>query len=258
MAPRPLVLALLLAVTAGACTSEPKVDPAEAAAKRERDLANGRVRLRDGKIDDAADLFQGVLAAEPKNAHALYGMGRVKYERSEYDASVDLLQKAIAEDGSVAEFHAALGTTLAIQKKHAEAAAAFAQAFKIEGDNGDYGLNWGKNLNLAKKYPEAEEALRQVAEVDRKARFVLSELGDALREQGKLDEALVTYMRAQTENPDDKMAFAGAALVYEAKGDVKHALDQWSTYIRMDCCSDYSKDVARKKMIELKLPEEAG
>ena len=258
MAPRSLVLALLLAVTAGACSSEPQVDPAEVAAKRERDLANGRTRLRDSKIDEAEALFKNVLATDPKNAHALHGLGRVKYERSQYDESVDLLQKAIAEDASVAEFHASLGTTLAIQKKHAEAAAAFGKAFELEGENGDYGLNWGKNLNLAKKYAEAEEVLRKVAEVDRKARFVLCELGDALREQGKLDEALVTYMKAQTENADDKMAYAGAALVYEAKGDIKHALDQWSTYIRMDCCSDYSKDVARKKMLELKLPEGEG
>ncbi|MEZ4451019.1 MAG: tetratricopeptide repeat protein [Nannocystaceae bacterium] len=258
MALRPLVLALLVAATASACKSEPKVDPAEVAAKRDRDLANAKIRLRDGKIDDAEILLKNVLATDPKNAQALYGMGRVKYERSQYDESADLLQKAIAEDGNVAEFYASLGTTLAIQKKYAEAAAAFGKAFKLEGENGDYGLNWGKNLNLAKKFAEAEEALRQVAEVDVKARFVYCELGDALREQGKLDEALVTYMKAQTENPDDKMAHAGAAFVYEAKGDVKHALDEWSTYIRMDCCSDFSKDVARKKMVELKLPEGSG
>jgi len=248
---RPFLLAILLASTASACQSKPEVDPAELAAKLERDLEKARVRLRDGKVDDAKLLYQNVLDHQPDNPEALYGMGRVAYEKSDNDRAQKLLEKAVAAKADVADYHAALGAVFVSKKSYAEAAAAYGKAFELDGDNGDYGLKQGENLNEAKKFAEAEAVLRKVAEVDIKARFVLSELGHALREQGNLDEALTTYMKAQTENPDDKMAYAGAALVYEAKDDNKHALDQWSTYIRMDCCSEYSETVARKKMMEL-------
>ena len=258
MALRSILLAFLLATTASACKSEPEIDPAEVAAKMKRDLDNARIRLRDGKIDDAKILYDNVLKADPNNADALYGMGRVMYEKSNNDKAAELLEKAIAADGGVADYHAALGAVYVSQKKPAEAAAAYGKAFELAPENGDYGLKQGENLNLAKKYAEAEAVLRKVAEVDVKARFVYTSLGDALREQGNLDEALTTYMKAQIENPDDKMARAGAAFVYEAKGDIKHALDEWSQYIRMDCCSEYSENVARKKMLELKPDDAAG
>lgn len=248
---RPLLLAFLIATTASACKGEPEVDPAEVAAQHQRNLDNARIRLRDGKIDDAKILYQSVLQADPKNPEALYGMGRVLYERSKYDKAQDLLEQAIAGKSDVADYHAALGAVLVSKEAFAEAASAYGKAFELDGAKGDYGLKQGENLNKAKKFAEAEVVLRKVVKVDIKARFVLSALGDSLREQGNLDEALNTYMKAQIENPDDKMAFAGAAFVYEAKDDNKHALDQWSNYIRMDCCSEFSESVARKKMIEL-------
>mgnify|MGYP005850980687 CR=1 FL=1 len=251
MALRSLVLAILLATQASACKPEPKVDPTEDAAKRKRDLDNARIRLRDGKLDEAEILYQNVLAGEPENPAALHGLGRVRFERKDYPKACELIGKAIAADGNVAEYHASLGDCNAWQDKHAEAAAAYGKAFALDGQNGDYGLKQGVQLKHSKDFVKAEEVLRKVVEVDVKARFVLCELGDVLREQGRLDEALTSYMKAQIENPDDKMAYAGAALTYEAKGDAKHALDQWSTYIRMDCCSEYSKTVAREKMIQL-------
>ena len=93
----------------------------------------------------------------------------------------------------------------------------------------------------------------KVAELDPRAPSVNTELGDALREQDKLDDALKHYMKAQNVNRSDKRAHAGAAMVYEKKGDNKHALDEWSSYIQMDCCSDFSKTVAQKKIESLKV-----
>jgi tetratricopeptide (TPR) repeat protein len=48
---------------------------------------------------------------------------------------------------------------------------------------------------------------------------VYTELGDTLREQGKLDEALKAYMKALIEHAGDKTAHAGAAQVYELQNN---------------------------------------
>ena len=137
--------------------------------------------------------------------------------------------------------------------KHAEAAEAYGKAFELVPDNSDYGLHYGRELKRAGKFDEAEGVLRKVAELDPKAQFVFTELGDVLREKNQLDESLKTYMKAQNTYPSNREAFAGAALTYEAKGDNKNALDEWSTYITMDCCSDFSKNVAQKKVETLKV-----
>ena len=125
-------MALLLASTASACQSKPEVDPAELAAKLERDLDKARVRLRDGKVDDAKALYQNVIDNQPDNVEALYGLGRVAYEKSDNDKAQKLLEKAIAGKADVADYHAALGAVLVSKKAHAEAASAYGKAFELD------------------------------------------------------------------------------------------------------------------------------
>jgi tetratricopeptide (TPR) repeat protein len=251
----PLALCLL-AASPLACGGE-KEDP-DAEAKLARDLKEAETRLRNNKTKDAEKIFVRVLEKHPDNADALAGLGKVRWEQKKLDEAETMLTKAAATKTDDAELHNALGQIFAQQDKHAEAAEAFGKAFAIEGENGDYGLAYGRELKLTKQYDKAEEVLRKVAEIDPMARFVHTELGDVLRETDRLDDALKTYMKAQSTYQSDKMARAGAAYVYEAKGDIKHAIDEWSAYIRMDCCSEFSNDVAKKKVMELDPTLEGG
>lgn len=244
----PLALCLLAGAPAS-CGGE-KEDP-DAAAKLERDLKEADTRLRNNKTKDAEKIFERVLEKYPDNADALAGLGKVRWEQKKLDEAESMLSKAATSKTEDAELHATLGQIYAQQEKHAEAAEAFGKAFALDGENGDYGLSYGRELKLTKQYDKAEEVLRKVAEIDPMARFVHTELGDVLRETDRLDDALKTYMKAQSTYQSDKMARAGAAFVYEAKGDLKHAVDEWSAYIRMDCCSEYSNNVAKKKVMEL-------
>ena len=252
-----LALAFALGGPIG-CNNEPQIDPAEAAARLKMDLASARVLLKDGNLDKATAIYQKVLEQEPKNADAIFGMGRVHYAQEQFDKALTLLQQAAAAKPDDPEYQFYLGECLRIMEKPAEAAVAYGKAFELDAENGEYGLWYGKALKDAKKYEQAEEVLRKVAEIDVQATFVFTELGDVLREQGKTDEALIMYMKAQNVHPGDRMAHAGAAFVYEDKGDIKHALDEWSAYIRMDCCSKFSVDVAKKKLTELTEKSQAG
>jgi tetratricopeptide (TPR) repeat protein len=236
------------------CKEEEQIDPAEQQAKLARDLEEASTRLRNNKLEDAERLFANILEHEPEEPRALAGMGKLRYRQSKYEEAEKLLVQSLSLDGGIAENHALLGELYAHLERHAEAAEAYGKAFELAPDNSEYGLPHGRELKLAEKYAEAEKVLREVAELDPMAQFVFTELGDALRHQDKLDDALRTYMKAQSTYASDKMAFAGAAQVYEAKGDNKHALDQWSAYIRMDCCSDFSNEVAKKKIMELEAP----
>lgn len=258
MTPSRLLLALLAPLLlAPACDRGKKeLTPEEAAAKRASDLEEANARLRNNKPDDAEKIYVRILEEEPGNAQALAGLGQVRFGEKKYAEAEKLLTDAIAKRSDLPDTHFQLGQVLQNVDKHAEAAEAYGKAYALVPDNSDYGLHYGRELKRAGKYDEAEVVLRKVAELDPKAQFVFTELGDVLRERNQLDDSLKTYMKAQNTYPSNREAFAGAALTYEAKGDNKNALDEWSTYITMDCCSEFSKTVAQVKIDTLKVEDD--
>ncbi len=245
---RPITLVIALIGTSAGCSGDPQVDPAEQAEKVKKNLKSARVHIADGDYEKARLMLKEVRSIDPNNVDAMYGMGRVAFADGANADAIKLLEKATTAEPENHEYLFWLGEVYKAEENWGAAAGAYGKAFALDSENGDYGLAQGKMLKKAKKFAEAEPILRKVLEIDEQVEFVYTELGDVLRETGKADEALRTYMKAQTVHPGDLMAHAGAALVYEDKGDIKHALDEWSTYVRMDCCSDYSKTVARKKI----------
>lgn len=230
--------------------------PEELDASRQRNLEDAAARLRNGKVKDADAIYSKVLETHPDDPAAIAGLGKVRYEQKDYASAETLLKKAIVTSPEVAEYHALLGEMYGLTDRPQESAEAFGQAFKLDPENARYGLSYGRALNRVEKHAEAEQVLNEVAELDPQVVGadmvgVYTHLGDALRGQKKLDDALRTYMKAQSTYGSDRMARAGAAFVYEDKQDYKHALDEWSAYIQRDCCSDYSRNVAQKKIMEL-------
>jgi tetratricopeptide (TPR) repeat protein len=238
-----------------ACKNEPKVDPAEVEAKLKKDLTEASTRARNNKTKDAEAIWTRVLEEHPNQPDALAGLAKLRFSDGKVDESLAMVDKSIAAKEDNAAAHSLRGEILARLERHEDSAGAYGRAFELEPDKSEHGLPYGRELKLAKKYAEAEKVLVQVGELDPMAQFVFTELGDAQRFQNRQDEALKTYMKALRTYASDKMAHAGAAQVYEAKGDVNHALDEWSAYVRMDCCSPYSVEVAKVKIVELQKAE---
>ncbi len=249
---RALLLASMLATLLPAgCDDGPKVDPAAAEAKLASDLEAAAAWTRNHKFKDAEKVYETILAQDSEQPEALAGLARIRFSDGQPDEALVLVDRAVAAKADDAATHSLRGEVLARKEQHAEAAAAFAKAAALDPDKSEYSLPQGVQLKLAKQYDEAEKVLRGVVELDPMAQFVYTELGDVLRGQGRDDEALKTYMKALSTWASDKMAHAGAAQVYESKGDVDHALTEWSTYVRMDCCSAYSDDVAKTRIVAL-------
>jgi tetratricopeptide (TPR) repeat protein len=252
-----MLVVLSASVWTSGCNEAPKVDPAEAQAKLTADLKAAAAWTRNHKHKDAEKLYNQILSAHPDQPEALAGLARIKFADGANDEAIAMVDKSIAAKGDDATTHALRGEILARQEKHLEAAGAFGKAFELAPEKSEYGLPHGVQLRLANKLEDSEKVLRAVAELDPMAQFVYTELGDVLRAQNRSDEALKTYMKALSTYASDKMAHAGAAQIYEAKGDIDHALNEWSTYVRMDCCSKYSTDVAKKKIVELQAASNA-
>jgi len=236
---------------------QPKEKDVDVEAEIARNLADGDSNLRNNKVAEAKKNYEVVLGHDPGNAAALTGLGRIALDAEDPAGAIEPLEKAVAADPKYSLGHASLGRAYAGTKDWAKAAEHLGQAWELDKDTEQYGLEYGIALREAKQLDKASEVLLEVAEINPKLKYVYRELGRVQLDGGELDKALRTFMKAQTQWAGDQDAFAGAAMVYEAQGEISKSIDQWSQYIQQDCCSTYSKDVAQPKLAELKAKENA-
>ncbi len=249
-----LVLVSLLLLPA--CGASSELSTEELAAKIARKLDTAEGQIPNNRLKEARESYQWVLSKAPANARAHQGLGRIALDEKDWVTAEAELNKAIATQANDPETHGALGALYRKTERWAQAAGAFAKAHELDPENATYALRWGATLRKAGKAAEAETVLREVGENDPEEKFVWTELGDALRDQNKLDAALKVYMKAQKTYASDKGARVGAAAVYESKGEHTLAINELSEYVRMDCCSHYSDDVVKPKLDALRQKEQ--
>lgn len=238
-----------------ACTKEKPPEDIEALIARSLD--DGDTLLRNSKLDEAEEQFKKVLEHDADNVAALTGLGRIELARENPAGAIEPLKQAVAGKADDALAQASLGRAFAGTKDWAGAAEHLGIAWNIDKDEDQYGLEYGIALRENKQLDEAITTFGEVADNNPKIKYVYRELAHAHKEAGDLDKALRTYMKAQSAWAGDQDAYAGAATVYEAQGEISKSLDQWAKYIQQDCCSTYSKDVAQVKLAELKAKENA-
>lgn len=250
---RVLGLALVALLVLPACQKEKPPEDIEALVKT--NLAEGDSLLANSKYDEAQAKFEWVLEQQPENVVALTGVGRVELARNNPSGALEPLKKAVASKADDALAQASLGRALAATKDWAGAVEHLGKAWELNKDEDQYGLEYGVALRQNKQYDVAITTLEEVADSNPRIKYVYRELAKVHHDAGDLDKALRTFMKAQSAWAGDQDAFAGAALVYEAQGQISKAVDQWSKYVQQDCCSSYSKEVAQPKIAELKAKE---
>lgn len=249
-----LALASLLLLPA--CGGPKGLTPEELEAKIAQKLDQADGQVPNNRLDTATEAYEWVLTERPGHWRALRGLGLVALEQKDWATAEAKLKEAVAAKADDAETHAALGVAYVETERWGEAAAAFAKAYELEPTDPSYGLRWGANLRKAGDAAQAEAVLRKLSDSDPEEKYVWTELGDALRDQNKDEDALRIYMKAQKTYASDKGARVGAAAIYEKRGQWTPAINELSEYVRMDCCTTYSDEVIKPKLEELRAKEQ--
>ncbi len=255
----PIVLAALMLTAPLAGCDTKKEDPAEVEKAIASRLDAGDSEVTKGLYDDAIRDFNWVLEKEPENARALRGLGNVALEQGELDKAIEYFEKSTKAKADDPKAQEGLGDAYRKKGDHAKAAAAYAAGFAVDKENNaTIGLKQGAALRESGDADGAEKVLLEVLDIDENVQFVYTELGDTYRAKKDYKEALKHYSLGQKKYASDKKAYAGTALVYEEQKQYTKAVDSWSMYIRMDCCSDYSNNTAKPKLKELQEKEQAA
>ena len=124
------------------------------------DLAD--IYQRQGKLDEAQAVYQKILAAEPTEARAQHKLGTVYLQQHSFDRAIECFRQTIKHAPEFPWAYRDLVKTFLLTKKWDEA---ISTCYAI--------------LNLVEEYP-----------------WVYSQLGNALREKGRLPEAAASFQKA--------------------------------------------------------------
>ncbi|OWK34714.1 TPR repeat protein [Fimbriiglobus ruber] len=175
-------------------------------------------------MQEAAAIYQLVLAREPNQPDALHLLGVVSHQQGDHTAAVNLIGKALSQRPSVAAYHCNLGEALRGLGRLAEAEASCRTALNLQPVYPEASHNLGVILFRQRRWSDAETNLR--AALQSRPDFVpsLAALADTLREQGRISDALNNYQRALEIAPDRMEAHANLGLLLVNCGEFDRGL----------------------------------
>ncbi len=178
-----------------------------------------------GRLQQAAQLYEQVLRADPNNVGALHLMGRLGHQMGKHDFAVDLIQRAVAIKPDEAIFHCSLGNALNAAGRKTEAIESYGRAIAIKPDEAIFHNSLGNTLNAAGRTTEAIESYEKAIAIDPKNAGAHNNLGLVCRDLERIDEALEQFRTAIDLDPTHVGAHNNMALTLTGIGQPDGAIE---------------------------------
>ena len=170
-------------------------------ADAKRLLAEGTALAQQGRLDEAARLFEQAIARQPGQAEAHYNLGIAHRRRGRMDDAVRCWRRAAELKPDFAPARVNLGGALLELNDPRGAEAEFRQVLKTEPDSVPALINLGNALRDQGRAEEAVDAYRRADALKPDVATTYNNLGLALRDLGRLDESEAAYRRALQLDP---------------------------------------------------------
>ena len=167
-------------------------------------VEKGMDQFAEGNMDQAADLFQKAVAAEPNNPEGHIGLAKVWIRQEKLDEAIELLQKAVQMDLTDPAGFYVLGFALRAVERNVEASEAYEAFLKLMPNALDAGKmkSWVANVKGTdvSATPEGEESVEDdeqiVTEIDKKYQEALTQF-----QEGDVDSSLRKCIAVLNEDP---------------------------------------------------------
>lgn len=182
--------------------------------------------INSGKLDQAADLLDRHLSADPSDVGALRQHGRIMLALGRPSAATDLFHRAAALAPASSDIFFELGVSQLAGKDFAGAAESFRAVLRADPAHADSCFNLGWALRSLGDSEAAIEPLRQAASLRPHWPAAWYNLGNSLTELGRLEAAEEAFQRALEQAPDAADASANLGVVLWRQGKVELAEKQ--------------------------------
>lgn len=182
-------------------------------------LNQGLEYHRQGQLNEAAQLYERVLAADPNCAGAWNLLGAVHCQYGHFNLAAEYIARATQLDPRQASFFSNLGETYRRWGKQADAQACFEHALKLDPQQPEALNNLGIIYQAQGKLAEATRCYELVLRLKPHGPEGYSNLGTLYQDQGELDSAIACFRKALELNPAYATAYnnLGAVLIRQSR-----------------------------------------
>jgi tetratricopeptide (TPR) repeat protein len=195
-----------------------------------------------GRVAEAQQIYEQVLAEEPDNADALHLLGLLLSQKGQHEIGLESIDKAIALNPKAAGFFVSRGSVLAALGRGDESECACRRAGELVPNNAEIENNVGTVYLAAGKLTEAEAAFRRAVGLTPENPDMQFNLGNALRAQNRAEEAVATFRRTVELKPDHSAGLyhLGKALTGLGRAEEAVAVFEQASRLRADSADVYA------------------
>jgi Flp pilus assembly protein TadD len=176
-----------------------------------------------GRLVEAGQVYQQVLAAAPRHPEAQDMMGVLLLQTGQPGQAVEWIQRAIAARATIADFHVHLAHALLPLGRAAEAAVAARAALALKRGNAEAHQALGHALTDTGDFEGALKAYQDAQRLNANLPDLPNNLGTALHHANRLEEAARTLARAHAQEPKDPGILINLANVLKDAGRFQEA-----------------------------------
>jgi tetratricopeptide (TPR) repeat protein len=182
---------------------------------------------RQGRLQEAAQLYQTVLRHEPRHAGALHCLGFICNQLGRFGDAAVLLRKTVEADPQSARAHCDLGIAFQGLERQEEAAAQYRQALALAPDLLEARNNLGNALRALGRAAEAAAAFEAALALRPESAETHNNFGIALMALARRDEAIAHYREALARHPGFAEAHNNLGMALATGGRVEEAIAQY-------------------------------
>jgi tetratricopeptide (TPR) repeat protein len=180
-------------------------------------LARAKDLVQRGRVQEAIELYLGILTVNPSNLKAHNNLGVLFDELKRYDAALEHLQAAERLAPENVEVLTNFASTLTSLARYEDAEAALRRAQRIDADDLQVRLAIGILYFRRGLYAQAEVDLRWVCARARDNGLAFYYRGEALNRLSRFDESQQVLERAAELLPEDPRPFYTLGHLYDRK-----------------------------------------
>jgi len=159
-----------------------------------------------GRLQEAAELYQQILRANPRHFEALYSLGMVCLQAGQFEDAQSILGEALKLNPRFAEGWCARGIVLLQLRRREEALACFDRSLALRPDFLEALTSRATALLEMSRLDEALAGFDRVLALAPDHAMSWNNRGNALAAMKRLDDAILSYEKALAVQPDLQQA----------------------------------------------------
>jgi Flp pilus assembly protein TadD/peroxiredoxin len=197
------------------------------------DFTYGVALFQHGYLDEAAESFQQVVAAKPKDPEGYYNLGTLSLRRNDFAQARTYLEQTLKLRPNYPEAWNNLGMMAAQQGRPEEAIQDFQQSLLLRPRYEVALLNLGNVYRRQGAFDKAEECLTHALEIQPDDPEVNYSLGMLFAQQNQMQRASNYLQKAVELRPDYPEALNNLGVLFVRNQDYSKAEEQFRTCIRL-------------------------